>query len=832
MKTCIARHSAIGRLALVCAVSALVLAAVPARAVVVMGHRGASTLAPENTLAAVEASIGHAWGAESDTRLTSDGVPIIMHDPEVDRTTDGAYSGNVADLTFAQIRSLDAGSWFSRKFAGEQVPTLTEEITASIAGGMIACVQLATDASTMSQYLPYLQPYQNQIEVSSFSWSDSAPVLQTLDALDPGFTLVALGSGSLASKLATLPSCIDKVSWSYSGITQASLDAAHAMGLQVYAYTVDDPATMLALEAMGVDGIVTNYPQLATAVLNKPPPQPPVVGEGLPRKLHDKLLMNWSFDDALGGPAPITAVDSVNGVDATLGVNMSEFTSWQTAPNAKLGGALNFDGTNDDAWVPPDIATMPSDNAVTVATWVKLDVLPSGMDESYGSIYDSDSDAYVLYLEKSSNELRFKVTVGGTAARPGIPAASLNTTAWHFVTAVYDGGAGVARIYLNGNLVDVHADDGTGSDGLVGAVGLQSAFFGRNGTAKSGYFDGKIDETAVWGRALGEAEIAYLYNNGAGRTVQSSNPTVEAVTPVVRLEFEGDLANQGAGGAAYNGQWINGASGQAFFEAGMNGQSLRLQNPRTPTGGDAVSIPVTLANSGTISFWCKPDSFYDQQTLFDNSSNGDNWEMWISAAGVAVFRLESGSEVLCNLNALDGSDHWYHMAVTWFKAGSTAVLNLYVDGVLRDVDEGAWVAPGSAVYIGGGNAANDFANATFDDFRIYDTMLTTDEIEAIFTHKEAGVPGDANGDGRVDDLDARRLADNWGATGANRLMGDFDGDGVVGPADASILAANWGADRSDGREAAAVPEPSVTVITLLFLCCGVPFGGRRGKGGR
>ena len=159
------------------------------------------------------------------------------------------------------------------------------------------------------------------------------------------------------------------------------------------------------------------------------------------------------------------------------------------------------------------------------------------------------------------------------------------------------------------------------------------------------------------------------------------------------------------------------------------------------------------------------------------------------------------------------------MAVTWFKAGSAVVLNLYVDGLLRDIDEGYWVSPGSEFYIGGGNPGNDFANASFDDFRIYDTMLSTDEIAAIFAHKEAGtipqIPGDATRDGIVDEEDSQRLATYWGESGAEWWMGDFDGDGVVGPRDASLLAANWGYGTGESAPASA-PEPSM--LALLLGC--------------
>ncbi|HET7089154.1 MAG TPA: glycerophosphodiester phosphodiesterase family protein, partial [Anaerolineae bacterium] len=94
-----------------------------------LAHRGASAYAPENTLAAfrLAAEMG-ADGLEIDAKLSRDGAIVILHDATVDRTTSG--SGRVSDLTLSQLKSLDAGSKFRSRFAGEHVPTLDEVIDA------------------------------------------------------------------------------------------------------------------------------------------------------------------------------------------------------------------------------------------------------------------------------------------------------------------------------------------------------------------------------------------------------------------------------------------------------------------------------------------------------------------------------------------------------------------------------------------------------------------------------------------------------------------------------------------------------------------------------
>ena len=91
----------------------------------IAGHRGDRSQAPENTIPAIELALsGSMVFVEVDVRLTADGIPVLFHDETVDRTTNGA--GPVADLTLAQLKALDAGSWYSTRFAGVQVPTLQE----------------------------------------------------------------------------------------------------------------------------------------------------------------------------------------------------------------------------------------------------------------------------------------------------------------------------------------------------------------------------------------------------------------------------------------------------------------------------------------------------------------------------------------------------------------------------------------------------------------------------------------------------------------------------------------------------------------------------------
>jgi len=94
---------------------------------VVIAHRGGASMAPENTLAAFKTADSiHADYYELDVQISLDDSLMIMHDASVDRTTNG--TGNIAALTYAQLRMLDAGSWFGAKFTGEKIPTFREAL--------------------------------------------------------------------------------------------------------------------------------------------------------------------------------------------------------------------------------------------------------------------------------------------------------------------------------------------------------------------------------------------------------------------------------------------------------------------------------------------------------------------------------------------------------------------------------------------------------------------------------------------------------------------------------------------------------------------------------
>ena len=112
----------------------------------VIGHRGAAAHAPENTLASIlKARELGCRMIEFDATLTRDGVPVLLHDDTLDRTTSG--TGEIADADFAHVRTLDAGSWFGREFAGETVPTLEEALDLAVRIGLGVNIEIKPSAA-------------------------------------------------------------------------------------------------------------------------------------------------------------------------------------------------------------------------------------------------------------------------------------------------------------------------------------------------------------------------------------------------------------------------------------------------------------------------------------------------------------------------------------------------------------------------------------------------------------------------------------------------------------------------------------------------------------
>ena len=237
----------------------------------VIGHRGAASHAPENTLAGIRkaAALGVRM-IEFDAKLTGDGVPILMHDDALDRTTSG--SGPVRKTPLATIRTLDAGSWFAAAFAGEPVPTLAEALDLSLLLGLAVnleikpCKGLERETAEASlvvarEIWPADRP---PPLVSSFARESIVAALDVAPDWPRGYLFDRKPKNWRAEIEALKPATLNTGHRRLTAKTVAELRTAN---LPVLTYTVNDPKRAKLLFEMGVDGVFSDAPDAILAVV-------------------------------------------------------------------------------------------------------------------------------------------------------------------------------------------------------------------------------------------------------------------------------------------------------------------------------------------------------------------------------------------------------------------------------------------------------------------------------------------------------------------------------------------------------------------------------------
>ena len=236
----------------------------------IIAHRGASSVAPENTLAAFQqAADFRADYFEMDIYLSKDDSLVVMHDKSVNRTTDG--SGFVTLLDYSQLAELDAGSWFDAKFAGEKIPTLKEALLLAKANNIKACIEIkGTKEGIVEKTIELVQKLGMENEVIIFSFSYTQIVLaKQLNAAIPALYLVEFISLEDIDEAAAAGA---QAVGAGNEVDLPTLDYAHDKNIEIWRWTINGAAQMAAQMALGIDGIITDYPQLLRGILNDDTP--------------------------------------------------------------------------------------------------------------------------------------------------------------------------------------------------------------------------------------------------------------------------------------------------------------------------------------------------------------------------------------------------------------------------------------------------------------------------------------------------------------------------------------------------------------------------------
>jgi len=228
-----------------------------------VAHRGAGRLAPENTLAAFRLGAAHGYRAfECDVKLSADDVPFLLHDATLERTT--SRRGVAGELDWSALSRIDAGTWHSRAYAGEPLPSLqalaaylranafaldleikptpgTDHHTGQVVGREAARLWAGADAPPL-----LFSSFRPEALAGARETAPHIPRALLLDTLWPGWLDVAQQLGCVA------------VITNYNAMSAQALGQIHGAAMRGLVYTVNDPAPAAWLQSIGIDGIITD----------------------------------------------------------------------------------------------------------------------------------------------------------------------------------------------------------------------------------------------------------------------------------------------------------------------------------------------------------------------------------------------------------------------------------------------------------------------------------------------------------------------------------------------------------------------------------------------
>jgi len=236
----------------------------------VVAHRGASAYAPENTIAAFELAIELGADAlELDLRQTKDSVLVVLHDSNVDRTTNG--KGSVNNFTFSQLQKLDAGSWFDQKFTDQKIPSL-QEVIDLLDDSTLIIIELKEGNETypgIEERLVELVK-QNKIEAQTILKSFDPNVLERLRTIEPDIALLYVYTlripwlGMIIDRGVTFDTVYDlDVEYLQPHrffLSKSFVNDAQAKGFKIISWGVNSTEAINESLEYGVDGIETDYP--------------------------------------------------------------------------------------------------------------------------------------------------------------------------------------------------------------------------------------------------------------------------------------------------------------------------------------------------------------------------------------------------------------------------------------------------------------------------------------------------------------------------------------------------------------------------------------------
>lgn len=235
----------------------------------IIAHRGNAAEAPENTLAAVRLAVeAGADGVEIDVQASRDGVPVVIHDETLERTTDGR--GLVAEHTLAELQALDAGAWFDARHAGERIPTLEAVLALLRPTALAIHIELKTG---VHPYPGLAEAVIRQVETLGLRervWLSSFNHYTLLEAktLAPHLPCAAITRAHLLEPWAYVRGHgFDGLHPLAYSVTPHLVKSCKQYGVPLRPYRVDDRALGARLIGWGVPGVITHVPRVLRGVL-------------------------------------------------------------------------------------------------------------------------------------------------------------------------------------------------------------------------------------------------------------------------------------------------------------------------------------------------------------------------------------------------------------------------------------------------------------------------------------------------------------------------------------------------------------------------------------
>ncbi|MDE5583006.1 MAG: glycerophosphoryl diester phosphodiesterase membrane domain-containing protein [Ruminococcus sp.] len=233
----------------------------------ITAHRGFSAVAPENTMYAFESAVkAGADYIELDVQLTADKQLVVFHDGTIERTTDG--EGKISDYTYEELQEFSAGSWFDKsgEFDDAKI-VLLSDVLETVGNNIMINIEIKNHgkvSETAEKTVETIEAY--NLEKSCYVTSFSYSALKTVKKLNPKIKTGLIANVASSTSFAQLK-YIDAVSLNYLFVNQSIVNMAHQNGKRVFVWTVDRPADMQHMIAIGVDNIITNAPDDAIEIV-------------------------------------------------------------------------------------------------------------------------------------------------------------------------------------------------------------------------------------------------------------------------------------------------------------------------------------------------------------------------------------------------------------------------------------------------------------------------------------------------------------------------------------------------------------------------------------